>query len=385
MELIALKSPFSVMTVFGTRPEAIKMAPIIKELKARDIDQTVCVTGQHREMLHQMLSLFDIIPDHDLDVMTDGQTLEDITGKVLIGMRDIYLQAKPDFVLVQGDTNSAFAAALGAFYLNIPVGHVEAGLRTNNIYDPFPEEMSRRLITRVATLHFAPTGQAHRHLIDDGVDESYVHITGNTVIDALYAIVERDLPFDSKALHDLKIEELAKTKKIIVVTAHRRENLGGRMKNIFSAIARLAKDDGKDCLFIFPVHPNPKVRKQATELLGGLPNVHLIEPLSYSDLTKLMKLSHFIMTDSGGIQEEAPALNKPVVVLRETTERGEGLEAGTAVLAGGEDEDRIYTLAKRLLTDKQLYDSMANATNPYGDGTAAQKIVNRLEAFSSNG
>jgi UDP-N-acetylglucosamine 2-epimerase (non-hydrolysing) len=371
------------MSVFGTRPEAIKMAPIIKELQLRGIPNTVCVTGQHRDMLHQMLALFDIKPDFDLDIMTDGQTLEDITAKVLSGMHDIYLDAKPTFVLVQGDTNSAFAAALAAYYQRIAVGHVEAGLRTNNPYDPFPEEMSRRLVSQVASIHFAPTSRALDNLLHDGIESSDIHVTGNTVVDALLAITEKDLEFASPTLQHLKIKELAKEKRVILVTAHRRENLGPRMKNIFGAISRLAAEQ-PDCVFIFPVHPNPQVQKQAREALEHHDNVHLTEPLGYSDLAQLMKLSYMIMTDSGGIQEEAPALDKPLLVLRETTERGEGIDAGTAMLAGGEDANLIYTLARRLLNDKRVYQTMAQAPNPYGDGSAARKIVDWIESYHRN-
>jgi UDP-N-acetylglucosamine 2-epimerase (non-hydrolysing) len=368
------------MTVFGTRPEAIKMAPIIKELEARGIEHYTCVTGQHREMLHQMLALFDIKPDFDLNIMTEGQTLEDITAWVLSGMREYYMKAKPTMVLVQGDTSTAFAAALGAFYLQIPVGHVEAGLRTKEKYDPFPEEMSRRLITQVAGMHFAPTRRALDNLLTDGVDTNDVHVTGNTSIDALFQMVDQNRPFVSEALRKLNPDELAKTKRIIVVTSHRRENLGKRMHNIFAAVHQLAVEE-QDCVFIFPVHLNPIIQKQAHEMLENLPNVHLIEPLGYSDIARLMQLSYFIMTDSGGLQEEAPALNKPVLVLRETTERGEGIDAGTAMLAGSEDQQVIYSLAKRLLTDERTYRTMAEAENPYGDGSAARKIVDWIEAY----
>jgi UDP-N-acetylglucosamine 2-epimerase (non-hydrolysing) len=378
-----VKQTFSVMTVFGTRPEAIKMAPIIKELEVRGIPHSTCVTGQHREMLHQMLGLFDIEPDYDLDIMTDGQTLEDITAWVLSGMRDIYLKAKPDLVLVQGDTNSAFAAAMGAFYLKIPVGHVEAGLRTDEIYDPFPEEMSRRLISQVASIHFAPTVRSLDNLLEDGVDTQDIHVTGNTGVDALLTITDQDRPFVSESLKKLDLDKLGKDKRLIIVTTHRRENLGKRMSNIFGAIRKLALEE-RDCVFVFPVHLNPIVQKQAHEFLDELDNVHMIEPLGYSDMAKLLKLCYFIMTDSGGIQEEAPALDKPLLVLRETTERGEGIDAGTAMLAGGKDEEVIYSLAKRLLHDERTYETMAQAENPYGDGSAARKIVDWIESYHRN-
>lgn len=363
------------MTVFGTRPEAIKMAPIIKELEARGIPQIVCVTGQHREMLHQMLELFDIKPDYDLDIMTDGQTLEDITARVLQGMKSIYAEAKPSLVLVQGDTTTVFAAGLGAFYQQIPVGHVEAGLRTDNMYDPFPEEINRRLATQVSSIHFAPTETAAKNLAKDGVASEDVAVTGNTVIDALLMITEQDRPFELEALRDLDL-----SRRIVLVTAHRRENLGERMGNIFGAIRQLALEE-TDCQFVFPVHLNPKVQKHAREVLGDLENVLLIDPLGYSDLAKVMKCSYIVMTDSGGIQEEAPALGKPVMVLRETTERPEGVEAGTAVLAGSADQEKIYTIAKRLFHDQEFYDGMAKAVNPYGDGSAAKRIVDAIESY----
>jgi UDP-N-acetylglucosamine 2-epimerase (non-hydrolysing) len=368
------------MTVFGTRPEAIKMAPIIKEMEVRGIPHFTCVTGQHREMLRQMLALFDIEPDFDLDIMTDDQTLEDVTAWVISGMREIYRKARPTMVLVQGDTATAFAAALAAFYQQIPVGHVEAGLRTKEIYDPFPEEMSRRLISQVASIHFAPTRRALDNLLEDGVDSSDIHVTGNTGVDALFTIVGQNRPFSSESLQKLDVEKMAKTKRIILVTAHRRENLGKRMHNIFSAIRKLALEE-KNCEFIFPVHLNPVVQRQAHELLDELDNVHLIEPLVYSDLAKLMQYCYLIMTDSGGIQEEAPSLDKPLLVLRETTERAEGIDAGVAMLAGGKDEDLIYSLTKRLLTDERVYQTMAEAENPYGDGSAARKIVDWIESF----
>ena len=375
-----MKPSYSVMCVFGTRPEAIKMAPIINELEVRGIPHTVCVTGQHREMLHQMLALFDIKPDYDLDIMTDNQTLEDVTARVLGGLGQIYRKVRPSLVLVQGDTTSAFAAALAAFYEKIPVGHVEAGLRTNNMYDPFPEEMARRLLTRVASVHFAPTQHTLNTLLAEGVDPESIHATGNTVIDALLAITGQDRPFESEELRALKLDELAKHKRIVVVTAHRRENFGDRMQNIFSAIAKLAHEF-RDVEFVFPVHPNPNVGKQARSVLDGISNVALVSAVDYSDMAKLLKLCYAVLTDSGGLQEEAPALDKPVLVLRETTERGEGVDAGTAILAGAESAEMIYTLAKRLLTDDQLYNSMAKAPNPYGDGSASRNIVDWIEAL----
>jgi UDP-N-acetylglucosamine 2-epimerase (non-hydrolysing) len=368
------------MTVFGTRPEAIKMAPIIHEMAARGIPYSVCVTGQHREMLRQMLGLFDIKPNYDLDIMTSGQTLEDITARIITGMRDIYLEAKPSLVLIQGDTTTTFAAALAAFYQQIDVGHVEAGLRTDNRYDPFPEEINRRLNTQLSTLHFAPTPQAAENLRRDGVGAETITTTGNTVIDSLMWVAERDRAFESEKLRAI-MEKLptGPETRMALVTSHRRENLGERMENIFGAIRKLAEEES--CEFIFPVHLNPKVQEHAHRVLGNLPNVHLIEPLSYSDLVGVMKRSTFVMTDSGGIQEEAPALGKPVMVLRETTERPEGVEAGTAVLVGSADADKIYETAKRLLHEPEFYDRMAHAVNPYGDGSAARQTVDAIEKF----
>jgi UDP-N-acetylglucosamine 2-epimerase (non-hydrolysing) len=372
-----LKSAFLVMSVFGTRPEAVKMAPIVHELESRKISQMVCVTGQHREMLHQVLRLFDIRPNCDLDIMTVGQTLEDITSRVINGMSEIFAKEKPDLVLVHGDPTSAMATSLAAFYHQIPVGHVEAGLRTDSRYDPFPEEMNRRLIGQLATHHFAPTLAAANNLIRDGVAKPSIYVTGNTVIDALLLVAKQNRPFEAASLQHINFDL-----PVVLVTTHRRENLGGRMDNIFGAIQHLAKEN-PNIQFVFPVHLNPKVREQVHRFLHEVPNVYLTEPLSYSDLAGVMKRCRFVMTDSGGIQEEAPALGKPVIVLRETTERPEGIEAGTAVLAGSEDKQKIIDVAMRLLRDENYYQQMARANNPYGDGTASKQIVDQIERLAA--
>lgn len=357
-----------VLTVFGTRPEAIKLAPVILELKKHGIDQAVCVTGQHRQMLDQMLDLFDIRPDFDLNIMSERQTLEDITTRALELIQPVIKASEPDLVLVQGDTTTAFVAALAGFYHQIPVGHVEAGLRTSNRYNPFPEEMNRRLTTQLADHHFAPTQLAKQNLLRDGVEGNKITITGNTVIDALQLILARQFP--------LKAPELSRvdfSKRVILLTTHRRENLGDGMKGIFRAVQRIA-GEYSDVEFIFPVHLNPAVQRHARDLLGNSAAIHLMPPLSYSDLVGVMARSYLVMTDSGGIQEEAPSLGKPVLVLRSNTERPEGVEAGTARLIGTEEES-VYAAAKELLDNASAYQEMARATSPYGDGHAAEKIV----------
>ncbi len=365
-----MNKTLKVLTIFGTRPEAIKLAPVIQALEKHHItDQVVCVTGQHREMLDQMLSLFAIKPDHDLRVMTESQSLEQISSRVLLGLEDVLEQTKPDLVLVEGDTTTVLMGALAAFYKKIPVGHIEAGLRTDNKYNPFPEEMNRRLTAQLADLHFAPTQQAKQNLLAEGVKPDKIFVTGNTVIDALLWVLEQKRPFESQALKALKTEG----RRVILVTTHRRENLGEGMEAIFSAIKRLA-GEFSDLLFVFPVHLNPAIQKHATDTFKDVANVVLTEPLGYSDLAKVMQMSYLVMTDSGGIQEEAPALGKPVLVLRDTTERPEGVEAGTAKLAGTA-ADKIYEYAKELITDSAAYEKMAKAINPYGDGTAAKQIV----------
>jgi UDP-N-acetylglucosamine 2-epimerase (non-hydrolysing) len=351
------------------------MAPIIAELRKRNIPQAVCVTGQHREMLDQVLEAFDITPDHDLEIMQSGQTLEQITSRSLEGLTAVIKQEKPSFVLVQGDTTSAFAGGLAAFYHQIPLGHVEAGLRTHNKYNPFPEEMNRRLLSSLADVHFAATDQARDNLLAEGIAADSITVTGNTVIDALLHITKGERPYENESLAKLDTTG----KRIILVTAHRRENLGADMQQIFAAIKRLANDFA-DLLFIFPVHLNPTIQAAAAEAFASSANVFLTSPLGYSDLAQIMKRSYLVLTDSGGIQEEAPALGKPVLVLRQTTERPEGIEAGTAKLVGT-DTEAIYQAANELLTDEEAYAKMAKATNPYGDGTAAQRIVSVIEGF----
>ncbi len=374
----SLKAEFKVLSIFGTRPEAVKMAPIIQELKRRNVTHSVVVTGQHREMLDQVTSLFNIKPDYDLNIMTASQTLGEITSRALTGLQEVIRKEGPSLVLVQGDTTSAFCGALAAFYEQVPVGHVEAGLRTDTKYDPYPEEMNRRLITRLSDLHFAATPKAAANLESEGIDKSTIFITGNPVIDALLWVADLK--------HELKNETLKKLdlkhNKVILITTHRRENIGPRMEAIFSAVKQLASHDKASFDIVFPVHLNPAVRNHALKALGGVPNVHLVDPLEYGDLAKVMSLAYIILTDSGGIQEEAPALGKPVLVMRATTERPEGIEAGTALLVGTE-ESNILNAAKRLIDDKAAHTRMAKAVNPYGDGTAAQKIVKILINYAS--
>ena len=358
-----------VMTIFGTRPEAIKLAPIIKELQNRDFEQVVCVTSQHREMLDQMLELFKIEPNYDLNIMTKNQTLEEITSRALLGLEPVVSQEKPDLIIVQGDTTTTLMGALAGFYHKVPVMHIEAGLRTDDKYNPFPEEMNRRMVTQLADLHFAATELAKKNLLECGIDNNNVFVTGNTVIDSLLWTSSQNMPFSNPNL-----AELEKTNaRIVLVTTHRRENLGESMQAIFNSINRLSEEH-KDVVFVFPVHLNPAIRKMAESVLGENKNVILIEPITYPDMAKLMNMSHLVMTDSGGIQEEAPSLGKPVLVLRTTTERPEGISAGTALLAGV-DENKIFDVANELLTDTDKYNEMAHSVNPYGDGHAAQKIV----------
>lgn len=349
------------------------MAPIIHELRRRNISTQIVVTGQHRQMLDQMLSLFEIEADHDLDIMTPNQTLESITYKTLEGISAYLANNSPSVILVQGDTTAAFASALSGFYNKIPVAHVEAGLRTDNIYNPFPEEINRRLVSQLATLHFPPTLRSRDNLLASGVPSDKIEVTGNTVIDALLWVRLR-----TKEMISERIAPLIKDGKHVLVTTHRRENLGDGMASIFSAINTLAIKY-PDISFIFPVHLNPLIQEHSKKAFINTPNVHLLDPLGYADLVQVMDTSLFVMTDSGGIQEEAPALNKPVLVLRSTTERQEGVEAGTSVLVGL-DADRIVAEASNLLEDESHYKTMANAVNPYGDGTAAKKIVDRLVA-----
>lgn len=360
-----------VMSVFGTRPEAIKMAPLVLELKRRpELESIVCVTAQHREMLDSVLREFDIRPEHDLNIMQSGQSLADITSRVLRGMGPVYEQEKPGLVLVHGDTTTTFAAALAAFYAHIPVGHVEAGLRTFDRWSPWPEEMNRRMTGQLASFHFAPTQRNAENLRRENVEGS-VWVTGNTVIDALRYTASGE-GFSRPELGDIDYVN----HRVVTLTCHRRENYGKPMRNIFEAVRNTAKRF-PDVIFVYPVHLSPVVRQAAGELLSGLPNVKLIEPLDAVDMHRLMAKSYMVMTDSGGLQEEAPALGKPVLVLRRETERPEAVEAGTVVLAGTERE-KIELLAAKLLTDRAEYEKMARAVNPYGDGRACPRIADAI-------
>lgn len=361
-----------VMSVFGTRPEAIKMAPLALELRRRSsLKSIVCVTAQHREMLDDVLRVFDISPDRDLDIMRPGQTLADITSRVLAGLDTVFAEEKPDLVLVHGDTTTTFAASLAAFYAHIPCGHVEAGLRTFDRWSPYPEEMNRRLTGQLATLHFAPTAQNAANLRREGV-EGGIYVTGNTVIDALNYTAKGE-GFSSPELNALDLS----ARRVITLTCHRRENYGEPMRNIFSAVREIANAN-PDVLIVYPVHLSPVVRNAAREYLANLPNVKLIEPLDAVDMHRLMAKSYFVMTDSGGIQEEAPALGRPVLVLRRETERPEAVKAGTVALAGVERE-RIVAMASELLTNEDTYNRMARAVNPYGDGHACERIADAIE------
>lgn len=372
------QSKLKVLTVFGTRPEAIKMAPVVRALAAdNEIEIKVCVTAQHRQMLDQVLELFDIKPDFDLNLMTPGQDLTDITSNVLLGMRDILKKWRPDWVLVHGDTTTTLASSLAAYYEKILVGHVEAGLRTGNIYSPWPEEMNRRVTGSIANTHFSPTEQAKKNLIREGVQESFIHITGNTVIDALLEVVER-LRNDGALISRMQqqFNFLNPDKRLILVTSHRRENFGGGFKSICTALNKLALRD--DVEVIFPVHLNPNVQEPVKRILGANSRVYLIEPLDYLPFIYLMDRSYLLLTDSGGIQEEAPSLGKPVLVMRDTTERPEAVLAGTVKLVGA-DEDKIVSEVCQLLDNPTTYSQMSKAHNPYGDGLAAQRIVKLLK------
>ena len=363
-----------VMTVFGTRPEAIKMAPVIKELKkVKDIETVVAVTAQHREMLDQVLQLFDITPDYDLNLMEEKQDLYSITTGVLNGMKGILEKEQPELVLVHGDTTTTFAAALAAFYQRIPVGHVEAGLRTRNKYLPYPEEMNRTLVGRLAELHFAPTDTARENLLNESTGSFKIWVTGNTVIDALLDTIRPDYEFGSE------LEEIDLSKRLLLVTTHRRENWGRPMREVYQALIDLV-DEFPDVAVVFPVHRNPVVRDVAREMLEGRERFYLIEPLDYEPFAHLMNCSYMVLTDSGGMQEEAPSLGKPVLVLRDTTERPEALQAGTVKLVGTVRE-KIYKEARLLLNSKEEYEKMARAINPYGDGEAAVRIVDVIKDF----
>jgi UDP-N-acetylglucosamine 2-epimerase (non-hydrolysing) len=364
-----------ILSVFGTRPEAIKMAPLVQQLqKEPNIESVLCVTAQHREMLDQVLELFNLVPDYDLNIMKPNQTISQITTNVILGMEKVLLEEKPDIVLVHGDTTTTFASALAAFYQKVSIGHVEAGLRTYDKYSPYPEEMNRIMTGHLADLHFSPTERNRKNLLAEGISEDKIFITGNTVIDALLTVAEKPYEFEDNTLKNIDFEK----KRVITVTCHRRENLGENMVNIFSAIRDIAQEFD-DVEIVYPVHMNPKVRKTADEVLGSTERVHLINPLQYQPFVNLMAKSYLIITDSGGMQEEAPALGKPVLVVRRETERPEAVEAGTVKLAGVERET-IYGLAKTLLSDRKAYEEMAHAVNPYGDGTACSRIVDILKS-----
>lgn len=368
-----MKRPIKVMTIFGTRPEAIKMAPLVLELKKHPehFESIVTVTAQHREMLDQVLNIFGITPDYDLNIMKDRQTLVEITTRGLEGLDKVMKETKPDIVLVHGDTTTTFIASLAAFYNQIVVGHVEAGLRTWNKYSPFPEEMNRQLTGVMADLHFSPTMKSAENLLNEGKQSEQIFITGNTAIDALKTTVKDEYHHD--------VLDKIGSDRLVLLTAHRRENLGEPMRNMFRAIKRLV-DEHKDIQVVYPMHLNPSVREIAREILGDNNRIHLIEPLDVIDFHNFAERAHLILTDSGGIQEEAPSLGVPVIVLRDTTERPEGIDAGTLKLAGVEEEP-IYSLAKQLLTDKNEYEAMARAVNPYGDGDASRRICEAIRFY----
>ena len=367
-----MKNPKKVMVVFGTRPEAIKMAPVIQALRQKgSIHCQVTVTAQHREMLDQVLKLFNIVPDFDLNLMKHGQTLTDITTRVLCELREVFQRELPDLVLVHGDTTTTFVAALAAFYAQIPVGHVEAGLRTGNKYSPFPEEMNRKLASVLTDLHFAPTETARKNLLLEGVEPDKIFVTGNTVIDALLATVKPEYNFLDPNIQSILKQGVAS--RMILVTTHRRENLGEPMRQIYQAL-QSTLEIFPDTYVIFPVHKNPVVRKVVTEVLGSHPRINLVEPMDYEPFVNLMARSHLILTDSGGIQEEAPSLGIPVLVVRDTTERPEAVGAGTVSLVGTE-YNSVFKELKRLLSDPKAYQKMSLASNPYGDGCAADRIA----------
>lgn len=366
-----------VMSIFGTRPEAIKMAPLVKVLeKDERFESIVCVTAQHREMLDSVMEIFDIKPQYDLNIMNHGQTVIDISNKVLKGVSDVLNQCKPDIVLVHGDTSTTLNSALAAFYNKIPVGHVEAGLRSYDNYSPFPEEMNRKLTGSIAEIHFSPTENNKKNLLKEGILEEKIFVTGNTVIDALKSVIKEDYIFESNLLNNIDFDN----KKVILLTTHRRENWGNPMEDIFKSIIDLL-DSNEDIEVIFPMHKNPKIRELASKYFEeNLDRVHLIEPLEYVDFTNLMNKVYLIMTDSGGIQEEAPALGKPVIVLRTETERPEAVDAGTVKLVGIVKES-IVSEANRLIRSKESYDLMSKSMNPYGDGLASQRIAGIIENY----
>lgn len=362
-----------VMSIFGTRPEAIKMAPLVKELERRKkIESIVCVTAQHREMLDQVLNTFDIKPDYDLNIMKQGQSLADVTTRALVGLEEVIKEVKPDIVLVHGDTTTTFAGALAAFYNQVAIGHVEAGLRTYDKYSPFPEEMNRQCVDRMTDMYFAPTEISKNNLLKENIDESKIYVTGNTAIDAMSTTVDKNYTHS-------ELEWIKPGERMILLTAHRRENLGEPMRHIFRGIKRIV-DEFDDIKVIYPIHMNPRVREVANEVFGDADRVKLIEPLEVFDFHNFQNKSYIILTDSGGIQEEAPSLGKPVLVLRDTTERPEGIAAGTLKLVGT-DEEVIYEETKKLLTNKEEYEKMSKASNPYGDGHASERIVDAIEKY----
>lgn len=362
-----------VMTIFGTRPEAIKMAPLIKKIEKNNFFKCiVCVTAQHREMLDMVLNLFNIVPDYDLNIMTHGQSIIDIISKALYGLDEIMKKERPDIVLVHGDTTTTLAGAQAAFFNKIKVGHVEAGLRSGNIYSPFPEEMNRRLTGTIASIHFAPTEGNKCNLLKEGIPEENIFITGNTVVDALMKVVKKDYRFDDKTLDSIDYEN----RKVVLLTCHRRENWGKPMENIFKAVKEIVLQN-EDAEVIFPMHMNPRIRMLAKSIFYDSERIHLIEPLDYEPFVNLINKSYIVLTDSGGIQEEAPALGKPVVVLRTETERPEAVKAGTVKVVGNE-KDSIFNSVNQLLNSKEEYKKMANAVNPYGDGKACDRIIKAL-------
>ena len=359
-----------ILLVFGTRPEAIKMCPLVNELKTRkDMRTVVCVTGQHRQMLDQVLETFNVVPDHDLSIMKERQTLFDVTTNILNRIKVVLETEKPDVVLVHGDTSTTFVTALACFYLQIPVGDVEAGLRTYNVYSPYPEEFNRQAVSIISSYNFAPTEMSRLNLINEGRKPETIYVTGNTAIDALKTTVCQDYSHEQL--------EWAKGSRLIMITAHRRENLGEPMKNMFRAIRKVCEEHS-DVKAIYPIHMNPIVRETANEILGGDDRIRIIEPLDVIDFHNFLANSYLILTDSGGIQEEAPSLGKPVLVMRDTTERPEGIEAGTLKLVGTQ-EDKIYESFKQLLENEKIYDKMSHASNPYGDGFASRRIADILE------
>ena len=363
-----------VMSIFGTRPEAIKMAPLVKELEKREeVKSIVCVTAQHREMLDQVLNTFDIKPDYDLNIMKQGQTLADVTTRALIGLEEVIKEVKPDIVLVHGDTTTTFAGALAAFYNQVAIGHVEAGLRTDDKYSPYPEEMNRQCVDRMTDLYFAPTEISKNNLLKENISEEKIYVTGNTAIDAMSTTVDEDYVHPD-------LEWIKPDERMILLTAHRRENLGEPMHHIFKAVKRIV-DEFSDIKVIYPIHMNPKVREVASEVFDGCDRIRLIEPLEVFDFHNFQNKSYIILTDSGGIQEEAPSLGKPVLVLRDTTERPEGIKAGTLKLVGT-DEEVIYEETKKLLTNINEYEKMSKASNPYGDGQASERIVDAIVKLS---